>query len=516
MPAFSPTPNARSSTQTQPYDGFAEVDYQEDLPEFFDDNDNNGGNMVAEDSLAGTSGEALSWSVTPQRGVEADAVEVKQEVPHSVQKDIIPSTFPSRMSKSRSQPEAEEESVEEELFERCMGSISPEVESESHDDTNTRKQQPSSSSTSSQKFVISRHNIFKTSHDSAKTRRMKTYGKQGRGRGRLSIPDHVKRQLNKDTLDLISHTPSVQQVFLCVEIPIVPEIGSKSHTPLKAKAKAPELGPGPGRKRAAEGSSKRKTKLTSLQPPPPPLPPKSARQSAGQKRKQSNIQRRSSRRAGAHRSGTYYEKTFSDDYDEEEEDEHKSEDKSGGDELEVIAVSPSVNPRPIRTHLLPPKKRIRPHVAFQKDSLPPSQDQQRHQPGPRILHDSDSDGEQAPRNVQRRRTSGVRLPSTSPATAQEQEQEYEQEQDLDQDMQRSPSPRPSASGQGDEKGRRQASDAEGRDDEEQGQGTAQRWEVTKLQNMWKEHGIRWPLRRGQGQEEYNTYFVFGSALPLPK
>ncbi|KAF9905308.1 hypothetical protein EC991_001856 [Linnemannia zychae] len=518
MPTFSPTPNARPSTQTQPYDDIDEVEYQDDLPELYDDVNNIGRTTVAEDSLVGTSGEALSYSTTQTRGVDVNSVDAREERSHNDQDDIIPSTFLGRMPKSGSHPDVEEESeqepVEEELLERHMGSISPEVESEDNDDTRNRKQVPSSPSTLSQKSATSRHNIFQTSHDIAKTGRMKTYGKQGRGRERPSLPDHVKRQLDKDTLDLVSQTPSVQQVFLCIEIPSVPEsTESQSKVAMNAKSKALRSKPNAERKRVSEGSSKKEPKSPS---PPPPPPQRAVRRPTDRKRNQTDTQRRSSRRAAPRHPGVHYEKEISDYDDNIEEDERKSEDKSNSDELEVAGVSPSSILRPIRTHLLPPKKRIRAQETFQNDSLSSSQEQQR-RPGPRVLHDSDSDGEQVLHNVRKRRNNGNRLSSTGPSPpTEEQEQEYEQEQEQDQDVQQSPSPPSPRPDEEYDSSRPQSDSAERRDGEDQEQGLDRRWEVTKLQKVWKEHGIRWPLRQGQGEEEYNAYFVFGSALPLPK
>ncbi|KAG0380214.1 hypothetical protein BGX24_009551 [Mortierella sp. AD032] len=495
---------ARPSTQTQPYDDLDYDAYQEDSSDYYDEN-NNDRNTVAEDSLAASSGEVLSWSVTPQNAVGVDSVEVevkaKQEGSHSDQEGIIASTFPHLRPESHSQSGAEEPESDEERFQQRAGSISPEAESEGHNDTDISKQPPSSSPQKS---------------DNITTRRTKPTGKRDHEK-REPIPDHVKQQLDDDTLDLLSHNPSIRQVFLCVEIPHVPEItGSMSKTAVKTMA--PRL----GRKRVAEGSPKQKTrtKSPSLQPPPKQI----ARQSVGQKH--TNAQRGSSRRAGPHQPGTYYDARTSDyNYDDEEEEvTYESKDKSGSDEQEVSGTPPSLNPLPIVTQLLPPKKRIRNNVSFQEDILQLSKEQEHIQHGPKILHDSDSDGEQLHRNGQRwkRHVGGVGLASLSPSPAQEQEYELEHDQGQVQDEQRSPSPSPPRSDQENEATLRQPDDFWISDNKEQGQGRAHRWEITKLHQVWKEHDVRWPFNTVSGRggdrkvEEYNPYFVFGSALPFPK
>ncbi|KAG0279803.1 hypothetical protein BGZ95_000153 [Linnemannia exigua] len=512
LPTFSPTPNARPSTQTQSYGDFDYDTYQEDLPDYYD-GDNNDRNTVAEDSLAASSGEVLSWSVTPQRAVDVGSVEAEvkaeQEDSHGDQEEgIVASTFPNRRSESHSLSGAEEPESEEKRIEQRTGSMSPEVESEGHDDTSIRKQQ----SSSSQKSITLR-TTPKTSSDNMTTRKTKQAGKRDPER-KTSIPDHVKQQLDEDTLDLLAHNPSIQQVFLCIEIPDVPEItGSMSKTALKTTA------PRSGRKRVAEGSPKQKTrtKSPSLQPPSK----QTARLSAAQKR--TSVQRRSGRHAGPRQPGTYYEARISD--DEEEEVKYASEDTSGSDEQEVHGTSSSINPRLVSTHLLPPKKRIRNNVSFQEDILQLSQEQQQIRHEPTILHDSDSDGEHVPGNVQswrkrRRHVGGVTLSSVSPSPGQEQENELEQDQG--QDEQRSPSPSPPRSDQENAATLHQSDDVGISDNKEQGQGMAQRWEIAKLHQVWKDHDVRWPLHTASGrggdqkEEEYNAYFVFGSALPLPK
>ncbi|KAF9549221.1 hypothetical protein EC957_004521 [Mortierella hygrophila] len=241
---------------SQPYGDYVEA-YEvssrySDAENDFQDNDDDG-EPVADDSLAVASGDALSWSATPDRVEELSSANKNESVDRqSDQNEIVASTYPSRRSKhhtqSQASPEAEEEEEqeeeeEEEVVEPREESLSPEVDSEFEEQVESynRKSTPSASPQS----VGTRGALASSSKDivrESKATATATVGSQTRGRrtpqlsspasapasisatptrkSRRSFPDDVKRQLNKDTIDLLLQNPHMSGVLLSVDIPI--------------------------------------------------------------------------------------------------------------------------------------------------------------------------------------------------------------------------------------------------------------------------------------------------------
>ncbi|KAF9141316.1 hypothetical protein BGX30_005035 [Mortierella sp. GBA39] len=144
---------------SQPYGGSVEA-YEvssrySDVENDFHDNDDDDGEPVADDSLAVESGDAMSWSATPDKAEELSSANEDEQVDRqSDQDEIVASTYPSRRSKyhtqSQASPEAEEEEEqeeEEEVVEPREESLSPEVDSEFEEqvESYSRKSTPSAS-----------------------------------------------------------------------------------------------------------------------------------------------------------------------------------------------------------------------------------------------------------------------------------------------------------------------------------------------------------------------------------
>lgn len=559
LPSHSPTPNFRASMYSQPYDGYVEAygvssRYSDDENDFHD-NDNDG-EPVADDSLAVASGDALSWSVTPERVEElSSANEDDQEDLQSDQDEIVASTYPSRRSKYHTQSEAlseaeeeDQEEEEEEVVEPRDESLSPEVDSEFEEQAESyyRKSSPSASPrsvgtrgalASSSKNIASRSKATATVTVESQTRGRRTQQPSAPASApsstaitptrtpRRSLPDDVKRQLNKDTIDLLLQNPHMSSVFLSVDIPILPEYeGYTDKTTATREVKAEYS----GRKRIAKGLSRRRTKLPSSQPPSLPSPSPAPTPTASPQRRSGRPQqsgRRSSLRARTHRPGSYLEVEGSED---EVEQPQESAGSDGNEDRGTIA---SIHHRAVDGPPLPPKKRIRTLVSLQENQSSESQPRRkRGRPRKVSIPDPDSSSDEGivVRNGRRRSLGGPRrLPSTPPLPEEEQEQEEEI-------VPESPKPSPSPLPLPEETSSRVSDEAEDNNDaqdQEQGNNHYRHRELNKLRRAWKEHGILWPLhtatavvnvtssrrsRKDSLPEEYTANFVFGSALPLPR
>ncbi|KAF9155347.1 hypothetical protein BG015_010193 [Linnemannia schmuckeri] len=463
---------------SQPYDGFEDVynvssRYSNEANDFNDNVDK--GILVADDSLAVASGEALSWSVSPQRAEQANSAEEdKQEDHQSDQDDIVVSTYHDRRFKYHTQPQAPFEAAaaeeEEEGAELRAEPLSPEVDSEFEDHVESyyRKPAPSASQTS----VGTRDALTSNIKDSSsKSKATATAEKQTRNRRaqqpvltlvpaaitptrtprRRSIPDDVKRQLNKDAIDLLLQNPHMNSVFLSVDIPVLPEY------------------------------SEYRKKITAT--------PEAEAEDSGRKR-------------GA-------------------QDEEELQEDAGSDGYEDRRTTPSIHYQSVHRHLLPPKKRIRTLVSFQENQASESWPARRGRL--RIVpisgSDSSSDAGLVVRNGRRKNFGRRKRLSSTPLPSAE-EQEQEEEGIVAESSESSPSPQ--------EISPRVLDEAEGNNTQDEG--GEQHRELTKLRRAWKEHGIHWPLQtatavvnvtsshrlRGSTPEEYSTNFVFGSALPLPR
>ncbi|KAG9064731.1 hypothetical protein KI688_002990 [Linnemannia hyalina] len=609
LPSRSPTPNLRAPMHSQPYGGYVEA-YEvssrySDAENDFHDNDDDG-QPVADDSLAVASGDAMSWSATPDRAEELSlANENEQGDRQSNQDEIVASTYPIRRSKyhtqSQASPEAEEEEEQEEeegVVDPREESLSPEVDSEFEEQVESynRKSTPSASprsvrtrgalasgskdipseskgtatvtvesqTSASPRSVRTRGALASSSKDipsESKGTEAATVESQTHSRRALqpspvsapasisatptraprrSLPDDVKRQLNKDTIDLLLQNPHMSGVFLSVDIPIFPKNegytdntngGYTDNTTATTNVEAEYS----GRKRIAKGGSRRRTKLPSSQPPssssPSPSPSPAPTPTPSPQRRSGRAQqsdRRSSLRTRTHRPGSYLEVEGS-----EDEVEQPQED-AGIDGYEDRRTIAPIHSRSVDGPPLPPKKRIRTLVSLQENQTSESQPRRRELGRPRKTpppdSDSSSDTGAVVRNGRRRSLGGSRLLlSTLPSP----EEELEQEEEIvpePSELMPSPSPLPLSQ----ETSSRVSDEAEGNNnaqDREQGSDHYQRRELTKLRRAWKEHGILWPLhtatavvnvtssrrpRKDSPPEEYTANFVFGSALPLPR
>ncbi|KAF9333781.1 hypothetical protein BGZ91_011118 [Linnemannia elongata] len=504
---------------SQPYDGHVEAydvssRYSDDENNFHDDDDDNDndGEPVADDSLAVASGDALSWSVTPERVEElSSASEDEHEDRQSDQDEIIPSTYPSKRSKYHTQSQAlseageeeeeqeeQEEEEEEEVVESRQESLSPEVDSEFEEQVESyyRKSPPSASPRS----IVTRGALVRSSKDiSSKSKATATVTVESQTRGRRtqqssapasapastsitpirmprrSLPDDVKRQLNKDTINLLLQNPHMSSVFLSVDIPILPEYeGYMDNT-----TATPE-----------------------------------------------QSDRRSSLRARTHRPGSYLEVEGS------EYEARQPQKDADSDVYDNHKTTASIHHRSVDGPPLPPKKRIRTLVSQQENQSSESQPRRRGRGRPRKVPlpdpDSNSDVGIVVRNGQRKGLGGPkRLPSTPPPPEEGQEQVEEVVPESPEPL-LSPSPLPQETTP---RVSDEAGDSNSIPDREQGSNHYRHRELTKLRRAWKEHGILWPLhtatavvnvtssgrrRKDSPPEEYTANFVFGSALPLPR
>ncbi|KAH7041701.1 hypothetical protein BKA57DRAFT_508881 [Linnemannia elongata] len=574
LPSRSPTPNFHASMYSQPYDGHVEAydvssRYSDDENDFHDDDDNNDGEPVADDSLAVASGDALSWSVTPERVEElSSASEDEHEDRQSDQDEIIPSTYPSKRSKYHTQSQAlseageeeeeedeedeqEEEEEEEEVVESHQESLSPEVDSEFEEQVESyyRESPPSASPRS----IVTRGALVRSSKDiSSKSKATATVTVESQTRGRRtqqssapasaaastsitpirmprrSLPDDVKRQLNKDTINLLLQNPHMSSVFLSVDIPILPEHeGYMDNTTATPEVKVEYS----GSKRISKEVSRRRTKLPSSQSPSSPLPspspaPRPTPPSQRRSGRPQQSDRRSSLRARTHRPGSYLEVEGS------EYEARQPQKDAGNDVYDDHKTTASIHHRSVDGPPLPPKKRIRTLVSQQENQSSESQPRRRGRGRPRKVPipdpDSNSDAGIVVRNGQRKGLGGPkRLPSTPPPPEEGQEQ-------VEEVVPESPEPLLSPSPLTQETNPRVSDEAEDNNstpDREQGSNHYRHRELTKLRRAWKEHGILWPLhtatavvnvtssgrrRKDSPPEEYTANFVFGSALPLPR
>ncbi|KAG0297673.1 hypothetical protein BGZ96_005337 [Linnemannia gamsii] len=384
LPSNPPSPIARASMDSQPYDDYVyeyeiPVRYSSDDSDNSDSNEDDDGLIVAEDSLVAVSGDTLSWSVTPQRAGEEvvdSADEDRQEDLQSDQDGIVVSTYPDRQPNSFIHSQAQSEAEVEEAKQSGEPS-SPEAisESEDHEELNIRKS-PSSSSQESLEALGTFTGSRKDTSSTSKT--TNTTVKQARNRKtqqpavtavpgtlarsqRRSIPDHVKQHLSHDALDLLSHNPHINTVFLSVDIPALPVISGSKKITATTEAEAEDS----TRKRVAKGFSRRKAQRLSSQSPPSPSPSlspspsrRSGRRPVQQDKEAQQSSRRSSLRAGAHRRISYLELEVTED-DEEQQQEQVAGKEADSDEHEDHTTTTSIHPRSVDTQRLPPKKRAR-------------------------------------------------------------------------------------------------------------------------------------------------------------
>ncbi|KAG0069030.1 hypothetical protein BGZ89_003643 [Linnemannia elongata] len=536
---------------SQPYDGYVEAHdvssrYSDDENGFHDDDDD--GVPVADDSLAVASGDALSWSVTPERVEElSSASEDEHEDRQSDQNEIIPSTYPSKRSKYHTQSQAlseaeeeeeeeqEEEEEEEEVVESRQESLSPEVDSEFEEQVESyyRKSPPSASPRS----IVTRGALVRSSKDiSSKSKATATVTVESQTRGRRtqqssapasapastsitpirmprrSLPDDVKRQLNKDTINLLLQNPHMSSVFISVDIPILPEYeGYMDNTTATPEVKVEYSGRG--------FSTANETAILPVTIITITITITSAKANASIAMAVGTTSAvRSEIQSSSKNPSEYAARQPQKDAGSDVYDDHKT--------------TASIHHRSVDGPPLPPQKRIRTLVSQQENQSSESQPRRRGRGRPRKVPipdpDSNSDAGIVVRNGQRKGFGGPnRLPSTPPPPEEGQEQ-------VEEVVPESPEPLLSPSPLTQETNPRVSDEAEDNNstpDREQGSNHYRHRELTKLRRAWKEHGILWPLhtatavvnvtssgrrRKDSPPEEYTANFVFGSALPLPR
>ncbi|KAG0206013.1 hypothetical protein BGX33_007619 [Mortierella sp. NVP41] len=366
--------------------------------------------------------------------------------------------------------------------------------------------------------------------------------------------DRFQGQLSPDTIAFLARNRSIEEVFLCVEIPALPVINTQTRTRTTAMAS----GKTKAKARVAVGEKKRVVESPSRNTRSPSSSSQSRQLRKRSVQEDTNGHQSNNMRSNLRTSslavaiGSYLEEDTEDGEEEVESDRDEEADNDEQDKRASLISAFNRRRRSNSTRLLPLKKRIRRLESSQEQEPGQEQEQELYREQDHFVQDQDqgldpelnSDSDEGRLVLSQKschRGRANRLASRSP-------NQEEPDPDDQEDFADEPSATPVPDSSLEKMIRPSDVDVEDPDLDQDldlnldlGDEQQQPWELVRLRQVWKHHGVRWPLRTTAvtavalprrlsettttytttssknivTAEGYSAFFIFGSALPLP-